>query len=105
MTDLSPAATEPPWKLAQRLENLPIVLAGPIVRHAVDTEVTVWLALKRTNTVRLTVHTLDDGSDKPLADGTRATVAVGRQPAHRRGHGPLRRRRAAGGRPQTTTTT
>ncbi|WP_345541432.1 hypothetical protein [Phytohabitans rumicis] len=77
MTDLSPAATEPPWKLAQRLENLPIVLAGPIVRHATDTEVTVWLALRQRQRVRLVVYRNRDGSGDPIAEGTRTTVAVG----------------------------
>jgi len=44
------------WKpLAERLDDLPLVLAGPILRHTDPKTVTAWVALKDPATVRLDV--------------------------------------------------
>ncbi|PSJ37671.1 alkaline phosphatase D family protein [Allosphingosinicella deserti] len=41
--------------LANRLEGLPLVLCGPILRRTDDLSVTVWVALRRARVVRLEV--------------------------------------------------
>lgn len=44
------------WRsLEDRIENLPLVLAGPILRRVTTKSVSVWLALKKPDTVRLIV--------------------------------------------------
>lgn len=51
-------------KLRDRLEQLPLILAGPILRRVTPTTVTVWLALRKPSKVVLTVQ--QAGSDKDL---------------------------------------
>lgn len=61
--------------LSDRLHGLPGVLAGPILRRVTETSVTVWIALWETATVKLTVS---DDHNKPLMEGSRPTVAIGK---------------------------
>jgi hypothetical protein len=62
------------------IDRLPLILAGPMLRHTTDEIVTVWLALRLPARVSLQVYsTLDRGSkiDLSIAKGSRKTVAVG----------------------------
>jgi hypothetical protein len=64
------------WQpLSNRLPNLPIVLAGPILRRVTPDSVTVWLALKEQKTVTLEVY---DRSNALRLIGSRQSVAVGK---------------------------
>lgn len=45
--------------LATRIDKMPTVLAGPILRAVTETSVTVWLAFKEPVTVTLTIHATD----------------------------------------------
>ena len=64
------------------LEQLPLVIAGPILRHTQANEVTVWLALQKPDTVTLKVYETHDGSgsilDAMILQGRRETVALGK---------------------------
>jgi hypothetical protein len=60
--------------LANRLETLPIVLCGPILRKVTDTSATVWLALRRFAAVTLTVR---DEQTRKVLEGTEETIAIG----------------------------
>jgi hypothetical protein len=71
-----------PWiPLSDRLPQLPLVLAGPILRHTAPQTVTVWVALQAPCTVTLKVYSTEDGIGARLQQqilaGTRSTVAVG----------------------------
>ncbi|WP_310427693.1 PhoD-like phosphatase [Chamaesiphon sp. VAR_48_metabat_135_sub] len=62
------------------IDRLPLILAGPMLRHTTTEVVTVWLALRLPAQVSLQVYsTLDCGStiDLPIANGVRKTVTVG----------------------------
>ena len=64
-----------PWTpLAGRLNDLPLMLAGPILREVTPEFVTVWVALRKHAEVELVV--IDPVGDKPLS-GKRPTVAIG----------------------------
>ena len=69
----------PTWKpLAERLANLPLVLAGPIVRRVGPDAATVWVALREPRAVTLRIYTrggADDLSER--LTGTRQTVRFG----------------------------
>ena len=53
--------------LADRIENLPLVLCGPIVRRAEDRGVTVWLALRQAvESVQLSIFNDFNGTDAEL---------------------------------------
>lgn len=61
-----------------RLDFLPLVLAGPILRKVTPSSVTVWLALRAEASVTLTVQTSDaPGGSAVLPPVTRKTVRVG----------------------------
>jgi hypothetical protein len=65
---------------ALNIERLPLILAGPILRHTTPEIVTVWVALRLPARVSLQVHsTRDRGStiDRLIANGSRKTVTVG----------------------------
>ena len=65
-----------------RLEQLPLILAGPILRHTESNSVTVWVALKAPREVTLKVYATDaNGSTiKTLVlEGVRSTVPLGKQ--------------------------
>lgn len=65
-----------PWQYlnATTLAEKPSVLAGPILRRVTADSVTVWFALQRKATIKLTVM---DAAGRRIFDGTRATTAVG----------------------------
>lgn len=65
---------------AERLQHLPLLLAGPILRHTQSDAVTVWVALKAPREVTLKVYATDaNGSiiGNLVLEGTRVTVALG----------------------------
>ncbi|MBW4690874.1 MAG: PhoD-like phosphatase [Lyngbya sp. HA4199-MV5] len=64
----------------ESLDSLPLVLAGPILRHATPDSIAVWVALKQPCQVKLTVHdTTQNGAviGDRLFEGSRATIALG----------------------------
>lgn len=66
--------------LRDRLQELPLVLAGPILRRTDAQAITVWVAVQSPCTVKLTVRqTTAQGATlgDPVAQGQRATVAIG----------------------------
>ncbi|PSF36787.1 PhoD-like phosphatase [Aphanothece hegewaldii CCALA 016] len=67
--------------LSYRLEELPLILAGPILKKTEKHSVTVWVALKKACTVKLQVYTTQDGrgnnQQAVIFAGIRETVAVG----------------------------
>jgi hypothetical protein len=60
--------------LANRINTLPRVLCGPILRKVTATSATVWLALRESATVTLTVS---DGKDPKRLEGSDKTIALG----------------------------
>lgn len=65
----------------QFLEELPLILAGPILQRTEPDEVTVWLALKQACHVKLKVYETTDGGENLAACqfvGDRSTVALGK---------------------------
>ncbi len=65
--------------LAQRLaaNQIPLILAGPMLRHVAHDQVTVFVALREQRTVTLRVY-LGMGSDRTAQmEGSRATVSLG----------------------------
>ncbi|MEL6928995.1 MAG: hypothetical protein AAFO95_10200, partial [Cyanobacteria bacterium J06600_6] len=48
------------------LEQLPLVIAGPILRHVQKDVVTVWLAVKQPETVTLQVFETESGNGSQL---------------------------------------
>jgi hypothetical protein len=68
-------------QLKQRLEHLPLILAGPILRRTESNAVTVWLALKASREVTLKIYaTSAKGSiiEAVLLKGTASTVPLGK---------------------------
>lgn len=66
---------------SDRLHHLPLILAGPILRHTECDSVTVWVALKSSRQVTLNVYSTDDQGSiikTALLEGSRATVAFGK---------------------------
>jgi hypothetical protein len=60
------------------IPELPLVLAGPILRHTTPEVVTVWIALQQACTVELRIYsTIDQTLSKCLFTGKRSTVALG----------------------------
>lgn len=67
-------------RLKQRLEQLPLVLCGPILRHTTRNEVSVWLVLKEAATVTLHIYpTTDKGqrTETPILQGQKQSQAFG----------------------------
>ncbi|MBW4630587.1 MAG: hypothetical protein KME30_01405 [Iphinoe sp. HA4291-MV1] len=60
--------------LRERINQLPLVLAGPILRRTEPNAVTVWLALKESRTVTLEIF---DTNQKRLFSGSRKTTQLG----------------------------
>ena len=83
--------------LARRLGDLPLIIAGPILRKVTDSSVTVWLALKLEEKaeVKLDIYPTDVQVASVLFSGQRKTVRVGRNlhviavTAEREGKPPL----------------
>ncbi len=65
-----------PAQLSVNLPDLPLVLAGPIVRRTQPDQVTVWVALKEPRAVTLRVYFQDTG-DQAIMEGVERTVALG----------------------------
>lgn len=66
--------------LRDRLSQLPLILAGPMLRHTAPDTITVWVALRQSCDVTLVVYaTADNGTRiaQPLFQGHRSTVAIG----------------------------
>lgn len=63
------------------LEQLPLILAGPLLRRTECDAVTVWLALKQSRLVTLKIHATKWGEgsrlDRLLLQGERLTVCLG----------------------------
>ncbi len=65
-------------KLKERIDTLPLVLAGPIVRRVEPAGATVWVALRRRRSIRLEIYNGDPPNGQVVAHGTpQETVAVG----------------------------
>lgn len=64
-------------KLQDRINNLPLVLAGPIVRRVQPESVTVWVALRHSRRIRIEIYDGDPPGGAKVADGEANTVAVG----------------------------
>lgn len=66
--------------LRDRLSQLPLILAGPMLRHTEPHTVTVWVALQQPCDVTLTIYATEDNGcriSQPLLQGARSTVAIG----------------------------
>ena len=61
-------------KLKDRIDKLPLILAGPIVRRVEPVVASVWVALRRRRKVRLEIY---DASGALVGKGERETLAVG----------------------------
>lgn len=71
------------WKpLNHRINHLPMILAGPILRRTDPDQVTVWVALKEASKVTLKVYATHEGKgeiiDREILIGTRSTVQLGK---------------------------
>jgi hypothetical protein len=64
-------------RLAQRISQLPLVLAGPILRRTELNSVTVWIALKQERRVTLRVYRGSGPSREQVLSGTRGTARIG----------------------------
>ncbi len=60
--------------LRERIDELPLVLAGPILRRTEPDSVTVWVALKASRRVTLTIF---DQNHNFLFESTRTTARIG----------------------------
>jgi hypothetical protein len=66
-------------KLATRLNELPLILAGPILRQVTRHAVTVWVALQQKADVTLTVYDSDrEPGRTTLMQANRPTAAIGK---------------------------
>jgi len=63
--------------LKDRLNGLPLVLAGPMVRRVEPTGATVWIALRRQRRIKLEVYDGDAPGGAVVASGVRETLPVG----------------------------
>ena len=64
------------------IEQLPLIVAGPMLRHTQADEVTVWLALTKPETIALRVYETESGRGsiigRMLLEGERSTVCLGK---------------------------
>lgn len=68
-------------QLEERIESLPLILAGPILRRTESNSVTVWLALRAPREVTLKIYaTSSKGSslETVLLEGTASTIPLGK---------------------------
>jgi hypothetical protein len=67
--------------LSHRINHLPLILAGPILRRTENRAVTVWLVLKAPRAVKLKVYSTEGGTgeivDRQLLQGESSTVQLG----------------------------
>ena len=61
-------------KLKDRIDKLPLILAGPMVRRVEPVVASVWVALRRRRKVRLEIY---DDTGAVVGKGERETLAVG----------------------------
>ncbi len=68
-----------PWQLlSSRINDLPLILAGPILRRVEPGAVTVWVALKERKAVTLKVYESNQGNPgNARLEGARTTVQLG----------------------------
>jgi hypothetical protein len=68
--------TENHW----HIEDLPLILAGPILRRTEPDNVTVWLALKESRSVTLQIYATLEGNiiNNPILEGQAVTVQLGK---------------------------
>lgn len=62
------------------LQDLPLILAGPVLQHTDPESVTVWVALRQACQVGLQVYSTSSGGaalDRCLLSGQRSTIALG----------------------------
>ena len=68
--------------LSHRINHLPLILAGPILRRTEPDAVTVWVALKSPCYVTLKVYSTDKGKGEIINQlilcGSRSTVQLGK---------------------------
>lgn len=72
-----------PWiSLGHRLEQLPLILAGPMLRRTETDTVTVWVALRSPSQVTLKIYPTKQGkeieTEQIICQGERSTVAIGK---------------------------
>ena len=69
-------------KYSPSLEQLPLIVAGPMLRHTKTDEVTVWLALTKPETIALKVYETESGRGsiigRMLLEGERSTICLGK---------------------------
>ncbi|MEY2857323.1 MAG: hypothetical protein RLZZ74_1635, partial [Cyanobacteriota bacterium] len=65
-----------------KLEQLPLIIAGPMLRHVQPDAVTVWIALKQPEMVSLKVFSTESGKGSKLAttilQSEQQTIALGK---------------------------
>jgi hypothetical protein len=78
---LMEASTAPWLPLAERLDHLPLLLAGPILRRTESRSVTVWVALQQARRVSLRVYQWDATTQTATERlvGSRRTIRLGAQ--------------------------
>lgn len=64
-------------KLTDRIDALPLILAGPLVRRVEPGSVTIWVALRRKRRIRLEIYDADPPLGKIVATGQHDTIAIG----------------------------
>ncbi len=64
--------------LAKRFKQMPLLLAGPILRHVTTKSVTVWVATLRSCEVTLTVYASGGPAPLKVAEGVRTTTQIGK---------------------------
>ncbi|NET52433.1 MAG: PhoD-like phosphatase, partial [Merismopedia sp. SIO2A8] len=67
--------------LCNRLQHLPLILAGPILRRTESDAVTVWVALKSPREVTLNIYATEDKGttiETLLLSASRSTVPLGK---------------------------
>lgn len=68
-------------QLSNRLQHLPLILAGPILRRTENNAVTVWVALKSPRQVTLKIYATEDNGatiGAVLLSGSGSTVSLGK---------------------------
>lgn len=68
------------FDLAQHLEQLPLILAGPILRRTEANQVSVWVALRSAATIELQIFSAQGDSvdqSKAVLNGTATTTQIG----------------------------
>jgi hypothetical protein len=76
------ANISPAIQFLPELKQLPLIIVGPILRHVQTNAVTVWLALKKPDTVTLRVFKTEEGKGfkltKPILQSQHQTLALGK---------------------------